>query len=88
MGEPEFDAADLERELDALPPAHRTAFAAACAERLLPNYGVFSEVEGWGDPARLARGLDSVWRYLEGHPLPAERLEGLLRDEDRLAPDT
>ncbi|MEH2226739.1 DUF416 family protein [Nostoc sp.] len=35
----EFDI--LERELEALPPMHRVAFAAACCKRLYPHYDIY-----------------------------------------------
>jgi uncharacterized protein len=75
--------------LDRLPPAHRTAFAAACAERLLPNYAAFAAETGWGDTRRLRAALDAVWRHL-GDPggVAASELRAHYAAVDEAIPDT
>jgi uncharacterized protein YjaG (DUF416 family) len=74
--------------LEALPGAYRTAFAAACAERLLPNYAAFSREEGWGSVSVLREALTMVWRSLEGEPQSKERIDSLTEEVKRQIPDT
>ena len=69
MANAEFD---LGRELDRLEPLHRSAFAAACSERLLPAFEAFSNEEGWGDPAVLRKATDRVWQSLLSGGLDAK----------------
>ncbi len=68
--------------------SHRVAFAAACAERLLPAYEAFARAEGWGAPQLLREGLDAAWAVAlttAKVPLPVSELqiralcEGVLR---------
>jgi uncharacterized protein YjaG (DUF416 family) len=65
----------LRRRLDQLDPAGRAAFAAACAERLLPAYRRFHEQTGRGEPQALAVALATLWRQLAGQEVPAAELE-------------
>lgn len=83
-----FDEEELEGRLGELPAGHRTAFAASCCERLLPNYAAFSRVEGWGRPEVLREALDEVWAALRGGPSREERVRALARTCAGLAPDT
>jgi uncharacterized protein YjaG (DUF416 family) len=69
----------LRRQLDQLPIALRVAFAAACAQRLLPCYARYCELKREGNPGALAEALDYLWAGLDGHPVTAERLN---RDHD------
>lgn len=41
-------------------------FFASCAERLLPLYEAFVELEGWGDALKVRRALDASWTAVEG----------------------
>lgn len=43
----------LKPQLERLPPKHRTAFAATCCERLLPNYSEFTRQVEWDEPDTL-----------------------------------
>jgi len=54
----------------------RTAFAAACAERLLPAYEEYCRQTGRGDPTVLAGILDRVWAALLGAEMSAEQIRG------------
>lgn len=85
----EFDA--LEKEIEELPSLHKIAFAAACCERLLPNYNTFSRAENWGNPSVLRTALDEVWQILRAQPVDAveirrlrEACEGEIPDSDEL----
>src|SRR6266568_3457715 len=49
--------------LERVPPALRPAFAAACAERLLPRFVQVSEEARRGDAALLSEALDQVWTW-------------------------
>lgn len=43
----------------------QVAFSAAIIERMLPNYRIFSEAEGFGDANLLKNQLDLVWQWLD-----------------------
>ncbi|MGD0094730.1 MAG: DUF416 family protein [Planctomycetota bacterium] len=73
-----FDRAHLE-PLDKLQPELRGAFAAACAERLMPRYRKFSELAQEGDPDSLERSLSRLWADLLGRRMPDAELEAMLR---------
>ncbi|MGE0454264.1 MAG: DUF416 family protein [Vicinamibacteria bacterium] len=60
---------ELASAIDGMPLVHQMAFAAACCERLLPNYRAFSEKENWGDWGALRTALDAVWRVIDGDTL-------------------
>jgi uncharacterized protein YjaG (DUF416 family) len=74
----EFDT--LEKELEDLPGLHRIAFAAACCERLLPNYSNFCRMVNWGDPRVPRAAIDEVWQILQGKPVDAEKINQLRED--------
>lgn len=82
-----YDEAHLMVALSKLPPLARTAFAAACAERMLPVYRWFHQRTGRGDPVALRRALADVWTSLDSdsaESLEAQRAvaEGLVPEED------
>lgn len=79
----------LEKELEALPFLHQVAFVAACCERLLPNYNIFSREAGWGNPYFLRITLDEVWQILENKPVDEIKLRQFLFDcenTDKISP--
>ncbi|WP_276208213.1 YjaG family protein [Halomonas sp. NO4] len=47
-----------------LSPRHQQAFMAALVERLLPNYALYADTTGQGDPQGLRVILDLVWERL------------------------
>ena len=63
-----FDEEELVTKLDLLPGKFRAAFAAACAQRQLPNYVRFAARTTTGDPDLLTQILDRLWDALEGEP--------------------
>lgn len=82
-----YDEARLVEQLSRLPPAKRTAFAAVCAERMLPIYWWFHARTGRGDPAALEDALSALWASLLGDdstPLETHRnvAEELVPHED------
>ncbi|MEH2356966.1 DUF416 family protein [Nostoc sp.] len=71
----------LELELEAISPMHRVAFAAACCERLFPNYGIFLreiKEQGWNDKDPIREALDEIWGFLAGKKINAARFRELL----------
>jgi uncharacterized protein len=64
-----FDEKQLMRELDTLPRKLRGVFAAACAERQLPNYVRASTAAMTGDPGEMSAALADLWDALEGEIL-------------------
>lgn len=69
-----FNEMNLVNELAALPARLRVAFAAACAERLLPAYARFSTKTGRGDPAKLGAIIDRVWHDIGGDKMKADEV--------------
>ena len=84
----EFDT--VEQELEKLPAFHRVAFAAACCERMLPNYNTFCRMYNFGDLGVPRNALDEVWQILQGQPIDEVRIERLINDfdGDNIAPDS
>jgi hypothetical protein len=58
----EFDP--LEKELEDLPGLHRVAFAAACCERMVPNYSAFYRMYDWGDQGEMSSRTESYAKEL------------------------
>ena len=52
------------QRLQELEPRSRQAFMAALCERLLPNYGLYVQTSGQGNPQGLRAILDLVWERL------------------------
>jgi len=83
-----FDPEFLRLQLDKLPARHRTTFAAACCERLLPNYAAFAREVRWGEPETLRAALDHIWRVLGGGSLDRGEINRLVAKCDSVIPDT
>jgi uncharacterized protein YjaG (DUF416 family) len=77
-----YDRKKLVYQLQTLPNRLRVAFAAACAERQLPNYLKFSDATGKGSPQVLSEGLDFLWhdlgRHAASNPGLSERLDACM----------
>lgn len=74
----EYDRLDVvEPELELLPFNYQVAFAAACCERLLPNYNLFSREADWGNVLLLRNALDEVWHLLQGKAIDVDFLSKL-----------
>ena len=52
------------QRLQGLEPHRQQAFMAALCERLLPNYALYAQTAGQGNPAGLRAILDLVWERL------------------------
>jgi uncharacterized protein YjaG (DUF416 family) len=56
-----YDEREIIRKLDQLDPTAKVSFAAACAQRQMPNYLAFSEKTGQGEPHTLITILECAW---------------------------
>lgn len=83
-----FNPDFLKRDLDRLPRAHRVAFAAACCERLLPNYSAFAGEVRWGKPETLRAALDAIWDVLGGGTFDRGEIARHIEQCDAVIPDT
>ncbi|MEH2199409.1 DUF416 family protein [Nostoc sp.] len=80
----------LERELEALPPMHRVAFAAACCERLYPHYDIYlraAREDDWDGEDLFRVALDEIWQFLAGKKVDVARFRQLYSDSDQSYPD-
>lgn len=83
-----FDEHKLQEHLSNWQPDQRVLFALSCAERMFPNYILFSKLIQWGDPGVLREGLDLVWGWLVDGAVSkqaAKKLQAACEDQ---APDT
>jgi uncharacterized protein YjaG (DUF416 family) len=83
-----FHPEELLRELRALSKWHRLAFAAASAERLLPNYVAFARAARWGSADTLREALDYVWLVIERQRMDADEVQRLIARVETVTPDT
>lgn len=67
---------------------HWVAFAASCAERLLPQYVQFCQTENWGDAGLLRQALDEAWKWAGGAPVSRERIRDLEAQCQTVIPNT
>jgi uncharacterized protein len=81
------DEEKLLKELSELPKWHKVAFAAACCERLLPNYLAFSKTEQWGDGDLLRTALDEIWSSLHRKSFDVSRMNQLITSCNEIIPD-
>ena len=72
-----FNKVETQQQLEQLSARHRVAFAAAVGERLYPNYVIFSEQQGWGNPQLLRSALDVVWKFSAGEEIAEHNLQQL-----------
>lgn len=75
------------QRLDQLSERGRTAFAASCCERLIPNYRAFSSMERWGNPQILEDALEWVWAASQSKELDSTYLTHLLHACEEVGPD-
>jgi uncharacterized protein YjaG (DUF416 family) len=73
-----FNEKELSQKIERLVKQHRVAFAAACAERLLPSYARFSRRSGRGDYLILVDSLESLWKDLISHQSVAMDIDLLI----------
>jgi uncharacterized protein YjaG (DUF416 family) len=73
-----FTETDLKNRLAALPCSKMVAFAAACAERLIPAYVRYSEKVALGvDTSLYSNALDIVWSQLLGRESDRQSIEDM-----------
>src|SRR5690554_8160312 len=76
------------QRLQQLEPRRQQAFMAALCERLLPNYALYAQTAGHGNPRALRAILDLVWERLSvkeariDFALQAEKLAELAPGEE------
>jgi len=68
----DFDEANIVARLAQMPAQRRAAFAAACAQRLLPAYSRFASMTGMGDSEGVRSSLESIWKDLVGERILSE----------------
>lgn len=66
MSPTDYDEATLIRDLGRVSSDARVAFAASCAQRLLPAYARYWQRTARGEPETLAQILERVWQHLLG----------------------
>jgi uncharacterized protein YjaG (DUF416 family) len=81
-----YDEQKTVRALSLLPAKLRSAFAAACAERLLPAYLAFSKQTGRGHPEWISSIADRLWQDLEGDEMSPEQVQEAARYCEQLVP--
>lgn len=72
-----YDEASIVRRLSSLDRKHKTAFAAACAQRLLPLFQRYADLAPSADGAVVGSVVSLVWEALRGAPidlLPQQQL--------------
>jgi uncharacterized protein YjaG (DUF416 family) len=83
-----FNRDEVLRSLRQLQVSGALAFALSCAERMLPNYSVFSRTEHWGSVQSLRDALDAGWDVLVGQQVSAQLLTRLEKECQEATPDT
>jgi len=73
-----YDENRLIKILDALPKDLRVAFAALCAERLMPAYVAFAQSLGGVDATKLSLILGRLWQGLMGDSMSCEEVQSNL----------
>lgn len=82
-----FDRADFLGELTTLSGRQRSAYAIACAERLLPLYDWFEATESWGDGAVLRRSVEIAWGWIKCQ-VDAGQIASAISACEEVTPDT
>jgi hypothetical protein len=59
----------------------------ACAERLIPLYRWFQEVESWGDVIVLETCVEFAWNWVKGVPFEDAKLAATVRECEAVIPD-
>jgi hypothetical protein len=82
-----YDEKHVVEQLDRLSLDQRVAFAAACAERLVPVYAAASAQRGRGDPALLMSALARLWADLVGDRMTESEVRATIDACMALLPD-
>lgn len=83
-----FDEIRAANAVGLLKPHQQLAFGAACCERILPNYRVFSEEVKWGDSEPLRKALDFAWLACQDLAPEPKTVQALLAACENNAPDS
>jgi hypothetical protein len=86
--EPSFNVERLLKQLKLVAFESAVAFGLACAERMLPNYDIFSTEKKWGDGRLLREGLDVVWTSVSSGDVPGGRIRECVTGCEAVTPDT
>jgi uncharacterized protein YjaG (DUF416 family) len=81
------DERDLWKQLERMPNRLRVAFAAACAQRQVPNYIRFTKAAGQGSPDVLIGALGCLWDDLLGGKVTENELRRQLDACMSMLPD-
>jgi uncharacterized protein YjaG (DUF416 family) len=82
-----YDAIVVKSKLSLLATWRQVAFALLCCERMYPNYLMFTQDSGWGNPDALRKALDIAWLVL-GEENSIQEFHELVRACEEAAPDT
>lgn len=83
-----YDEGELQTRLLEMDHKRLVLFGLFVAERLLPNYAVFSREQSFGDVGGLRAALDLVWQWLEGMQFSDDEIESQIEDCETITPDT
>jgi uncharacterized protein YjaG (DUF416 family) len=78
---------DLLADIRLLDHVRRIAFAAICAERLIPNYEEFQIETGWGDADVLRQALALAWDFMTEPDRTGEKYRAVILQCKAVAPD-
>ena len=87
MVERRFQREAVLEQLASLPRHQRAAYAVACADRLIPLYRWFQEVESWGDVIVLETCVEFAWNWVKGVPFEDAKLAAAVRECEAVIPD-
>lgn len=82
-----YDEQAIRAGLESMSPEARVLFAAACAERLIPLYELFSELTKRGDVSVLREGLKVAWSATDPGSVLREEIKRLRDVAEALVPD-
>lgn len=83
-----YDKNFISKKLNDMSDSQRIAFAAACCERLLPNYVKFVEVENGGDYSFFRSMLNQIWNHAGGKHMTNESIKQLMKKCFEIVPDS
>lgn len=82
-----YDEKSMIDRLRAMEARGRSAFAAACAQRLLPSYRAFSGQSGAGNPSMLTESLSMLWDRLRGGAIEKDDLIARIEVCEQIVPE-
>ena len=83
----QFSHDDLSKKLSSLPRRLRTAFAAACAQRLMPGYIRSASRNSNANPQQMIKILDELWNDIRGGSPDRSKLNRDVESCAALIPD-